>query len=141
MKNTITNPAFFSAGNAIFTVSNNKCNHYTYRITKSKGKIPLYSILLMDGTQNTKDYSYMGIFNPITLTITLSYASMLYGFTDDSIPVNVAQWAIKMVKECKPLPAGYSIQHEGKCCRCGCALTNPKSIELGIGPDCIKYIK
>ena len=33
-----------------------------------------------------------------------------------------------------------TLQHIGKCCKCGRKLTDPKSIELGIGPECAKAI-
>lgn len=32
------------------------------------------------------------------------------------------------------------LYHEGICCRCGRPLTNPKSIETGIGPKCRKLL-
>ena len=28
--------------------------------------------------------------------------------------------------------------HEGRCCRCAMPLTHPDSIQLGVGPDCVK---
>lgn len=34
---------------------------------------------------------------------------------------------------------GVSLLHEGKCCRCALPLTNPQSIERGLGDDCYAY--
>jgi len=34
---------------------------------------------------------------------------------------------------------GVSVLHEGKCCRCALPLTNPQSIERGLGDDCHAY--
>ena len=36
------------------------------------------------------------------------------------------------------LPDDLEIRHEGKCCKCGRALTVPSSIDSGIGPECSK---
>lgn len=35
-----------------------------------------------------------------------------------------------------PLPAGLEVWHDGACCRCGRQLTDPASVEAGIGPTC-----
>jgi hypothetical protein len=34
---------------------------------------------------------------------------------------------------------GVNLLHEGKCCRCALPLTNPASIERGLGDDCHAY--
>jgi hypothetical protein len=33
-----------------------------------------------------------------------------------------------------------SLLHEGKCCRCALPLTNPLSIDRGLGDDCQAYV-
>jgi hypothetical protein len=38
------------------------------------------------------------------------------------------------------IPEALEIRHEGKCGRCGRALTRPESIDSGFGPECIKAI-
>jgi hypothetical protein len=33
-----------------------------------------------------------------------------------------------------------SLLHEGKCCRCALPLTNPASIDRGLGDDCHAFV-
>ena len=137
--NNIHDVRFFSGGNAIFTISNNKGNHYTYKIRKPKftdNPNPPFFVKLLTGPQNTNDYTYLGISIPQHNEIRLTAKSK---YKYDSIPVKVIQWAIKQVADNKPLPEGYAIQHEGRCCRCSKVLTTPESIERGIGPECMKH--
>lgn len=133
--NDIKDIRFFSAGNAIFTVGNGKGDHYTFRISHSNESQPLF-VGLLTGPNNDSDYTYMGIYNPGQNTVNLTKKSQ---YTDDSQPVKVIRWALKKVVENKELPTGYSIVHEGKCCRCGRTLTTPESIERSFGPECIKH--
>jgi hypothetical protein len=130
--NDIKNPKFFEGGRAVFTVANGKGEHYTYRIGRSKPEQPLF-VGLLTGPNNEADYTYMGIYAPETGSVRLTAKSK---FTPDTKPVKVIQWAVKVIREGKPLPEGYSVQHEGRCCRCGRTLTDPLSIERGIGPEC-----
>jgi len=135
MNNTIQFD-FLTAGNAIFTVSNSEGKHYTYRIRKPKPDAP-YFVQVLTGPDNTGDYTYMGIFNPQptepSQILKLTQKSKM---NSDSIPVRVFRWAATLLKNNMPLPEGYAIQHEGRCCRCGRTLTVPESIEDGIGPEC-----
>jgi hypothetical protein len=48
---------------------------------------------------------------------------------------------LQAIRELSELPFGYKVYHTGQCGVCGRALTDPVSIELGIGPYCIKRIK
>lgn len=132
MQNAINNVKFFAAGNAKVTVSNDKGEHYTYRIRKPDETKPHF-VSLLTGRDNENSFTYMGIFNPSSLTVRTTAKS---SYREDSKPVKVLQWAIRRIAEGKPVPEGYAIQHEGKCCRCGRTLTTPESIERGIGPEC-----
>lgn len=129
--NDIKTPAFFSGGNATFTVSNPTGEHYTFKIRKPKETTP-YFVSLLSGPDNESDYTYLGVYNPDKQEIKLTAKSR---FTPDSKPYRVIQWAVRHVNN---LPPGYAIQHNGKCCRCGRTLTVPESIETGIGPECAK---
>lgn len=135
--NDIKNPKFFTGGRAVFTVANNKGQHYTYRIATPKKPNPsgrfTYFASLLTGPNNEHNFTYMGIFNPEKNTVLLTYASR---YREDSTPLKVICWALQKVTSGTALPEGYSIKHEGRCCRCGRTLTDPTSIELGIGPEC-----
>ena len=139
MPNTITNPKFFSAGNAVFTISNESGEHLTFKIRKGKGQWEkFFAVFYLTGPDNTSSYTYLGKFNPYQLRATPTAKSVM---VEDAKPFRVLNWAVKQVAEHKELPIGYNIQHEGKCCRCGRRLTTPTSIDNGIGPECIKYFQ
>mgnify|MGYP001497714240 CR=1 FL=1 len=133
--NEIKDFKFFTAGKAIFTVKNNKGEHYTYKIVK-KENTP-YFVSSFTGTDNTAwtHYTYLGVFDIQAHEVKLTKASK---FALDSLEVKIFNWAVKSVVEAKTLPEGYGILHENYCGKCGRLLTNPESIELGIGPECIK---
>ena len=144
MNNAITNLNFFTGGNATFTVSNGRGEHYTYRIRKKNDKryADTYFIGLLTGPDNTSSYTYMGLYAPNANKCILTNKSKC---TTGSKPVNVFDWAVRIVGnmtrgEPFRIPNGYSIQHKGKCARCGRALTDPDSIDRGFGPECWKSI-
>lgn len=125
---------FFLGGRALFTVSNGS-EHRTFKITSKEledGRT-LYFAALLTGPDNESSYTYMGMFNPKQAKV---FPTRKSTFSADSQPMKIINWSLQMIRGEKELPAGYSIRHEGKCCRCGRTLTDPVSIELGIGPTC-----
>jgi hypothetical protein len=129
---SIKDKRFFVGGRSIFTIDNGKGTHYTFRIGRKDETQP-YFVGLLTGPNNERDYTYLGIYNPDNHGVRLTQKSK---YTEDSLPVKVIRWGIRQVVDSKPLPEGYRIQHEGSCCVCGRPLTDPESIELGIGPIC-----
>jgi hypothetical protein len=61
-------------------------------------------------------------------------------FNSGSRSVRIFRWAMQIINGVTALPEGYDIKHSGRCCRCAKTLTDPTSIELGIGPDCRKQM-
>jgi len=142
MKHEITtNREFFTGGHAVFTISNPRGEHYTYRIQKVNNtgfnRIygPSYFVHLLTGPDNTSSFTYLGAYRPDAGKLRLTKGSRLPA---DSKPVRVFDWGVSRVVWGGMLPVGYIIQHEGRCCRCGRRLTVPESIESGIGPECAK---
>lgn len=139
MKNEIKSFEFFRGGNATFTVSNNKGEHFTYKIRRREknGQVTPFFVSAMTGPDNESSYSYLGLFEPENpMAVRLTKNSKFTGFDKQ---VQVVQWALRRIKNNLPVPEGYAIQHNGSCCRCGRTLTTPESIERGIGPECIKH--
>ena len=128
---------FIRAGRAVFTVSNGNGVHYTYKVTykKPSGKFrETWFVSLLTGPNKEEDFSYMGMLGD-DLQVRLTRNSR---FTEDIVPFRVINWFLKLVRDGKPLPEGYSAHHEGRCGRCGRTLTVPETIESGIGPECAK---
>jgi hypothetical protein len=131
---------FVLSGKAIFTVHNNKGEHYTYRVFKTdeKGTWGVkWFVSLLTGPNNMVDYQYIGTLDSMTGTVRSTRASVIAA---DSLPMKVINWALCRIvwqNKIDKLPEGYGIKHEGRCGRCGRVLTTPQSIEYGIGPECL----
>ena len=124
---------FLLAGNSTFTVSNDKGEHYTYRVQKSKNKLHCGKYTFFISLLTSPDtYTYMGVIKERGF-IKLTNASKL---CSTSKPFKVANWAINHIFCEVPEPKGYAIEHAGKCGRCGRELTTPESIRTGLGPVC-----
>lgn len=136
-ENTINDVRFFGAGNAVFTVFNNKGDRYTYKIRKKdleEGRT-IYFVSLMNGPDNYSSYNYLGLYDTTQNRVIITGKS---NYKADSLPVKVLKWVLQTVKNQNKIPQGYGIIHEGKCCKCGRRLTTHESIEKGIGPECEK---
>jgi len=132
----VIDKTFVTAGRAIFTVSNPAGQHYTFRIRGKESEqqvAPVFFAELLTGPNNTDDYTYLGILDHRSGDVRLTKKS---AYTADTLPVRVLTWAMRLTFDGKPEPAGYRLQHEGRCGRCGRVLTVPSSIESGIGPEC-----
>lgn len=55
---------------------------------------------------------------------------------EDSEVVKGLKWLVSHIQAKKNLPEKMAFWHEGVCAICGRELTNPESIEFGIGPVC-----
>lgn len=140
MENQIHSLDFFTGGKAIFTVSSPE-RHYTFKIQKPKNtgnrvfRKDMYFVYLLTGPDNTSSYTYIGMYIPGNLSnpLILTAKSRV---EEGSKPVRAFNWAVRLISSKKTAPEGYTIQHEGCCCRCGRTLTTPESIERGIGPEC-----
>ena len=120
---------FILAGRAVFTVSNDVGEHYTYKINKHKNAEVYFANVLCGGSSM---YSYMGVLNKDTLTVHKGNK----GMSPDAPSVKVLTWAMAVIRGDRRLPEGYNIQHMNKCGYCNRPLTTPESIETGLGPVC-----
>ncbi len=131
---------FILAGKAIFTVSNGKGEHYTFKVKHKEGSnqyAPAWFVSLLTGPNNEADYTYLGMLDAETGEVRLTKASK---YNNDSTPVKVVRWAFNLTWNNKSFPDGYAVDHCGYCGRCGRTLTVPSSIESGFGPECVKIM-
>ena len=133
---------FLLGGRAIFTVvSGRDGKHYTYKINRPKEqkdaprKTSTFFAKVLTGPDNNASYSYLGIVCPDTGFIRMTAKSKV---PSTDVRFKVLAWAVKHCFEEIPLPAGYACMNAGTCGVCGRTLTTPESIDLGIGPYCIK---
>lgn len=137
--------AFFIGGRAVFTievpehfVKTFNCKpHYTFRISrKEKDNKEYYLVGLLAGPDNTRSYSYVGLFNPDTGQLALTAKSKV---TEDAWSVRLFRRVMAKIFENDPesiTDTGFDVHHEGKCGRCGKKLTVPESKKIGLGPRC-----
>lgn len=145
--NMIPITEFFVGGRAIFTievpksfVESFKCNpHYTFRIRyKEKDQKGFYFVELLTGPDNTRNYTYVGLFNPDTGQLALTARSK----------VSHDAWSVRLFRRCMAkifendtkaiTDAGFDVHHEKLCGKCGKELSTPESIKIGLGPKCRK---
>lgn len=125
---------YLFAGNAYFTLTSKKTNiHYTYNLhNKNNGRI--YYVKLLDGHAT----EYVGFIKKVYGTY--RYFKGQNGKYDISDKRIIAlMWFINHMND-EDIDTKVTFQHIGKCCKCGRKLTDPKSIELGIGPECAKAV-
>lgn len=126
---------FILAGNAIFTVSSDmiKGSHYTYRVRLvhfEDDDRDWYFADLLTGPDNTRNYTYLG-------RVDASSGEFLRTSKSPAPGVGSATLAavLRVIWEGGSL-GGAEVKHAGKCGRCGRLLTDPESLERGIGPVC-----
>jgi len=119
------------AGRARITIRSKATGtRYTYRIVRDKYKATYYVSVLF-GQDNETDYAYIGI---------LTEMKGFFGTKGSKVKLDdprfkAFQYAWKNAAA-DAIPSNLEIWHEGRCGRCGRALTVPESVERGIGPEC-----
>lgn len=102
--------------------------HRTFRVRDAGSQSKLSGqriISLLTGPQNTSDYMGVGF-------VTADGVKLWKRFASESVLVD----AIRILEEDPGMAAkGYAME-SGNCYVCGRLLTEPESIELGIGPVC-----
>ncbi len=135
---------FITAGKAVFTIEG-PTGHYTYRVELVPGNdrypATAYFTKLLTGPDNTTDFTYIGKLDPNTGTVAVTAKSKHY---ETALPFRLLNRVLARVwagDHAAYEAHGYKTHHEGKCGRCGRALTVPSSVESGIGPECAKKSK
>lgn len=119
---------FVLAGNARFTIQNVETgNRFTYRVRASDDGEE-YFVSVLTGADNEGDYSYLGIVRDGQFRRTK--ASRI---SEDAPSARAFSW---FWRNRFALPQQCEVHHEGRCGRCGRALTVPESIATGLGPVC-----
>jgi hypothetical protein len=131
MKNPLTVYNYLKAGNATVTLTDTRDGcWFTYRVLKNRTKG--WGVFLM---VQAEKYVYIGVIKKGMFHHTggskLTEDSKGFGIFDSLIIGLTKKWAI---------PSHVNVQHAGQCGRCGRKLTTPKSIEIGLGPDCMEIV-
>lgn len=125
--------AFIRAGRAVFTLQSARTGtHFTYRIVQSADKwdktkpgLLFASVLIAPEV-----WGYLGIVGDGRLGATRGSK-----VSSDAPSFKALAWFLRQLDRGE-LPAAVIFRHEGRCGRCGHALTTPASVDTGLGPDC-----
>jgi hypothetical protein len=132
----ITDKRFFTGGHAIFTVESNN-QHRTYKVKVSKPNPrypkPAYFVGLLSGPDNVNSYQYLGMLDENTGAVRLTGKSRM---SEDSDAVRGVRWVMTKFFNNLPIPDAVNVRHCGRCGCCGRTLTEPVSLDRGIGPVC-----
>jgi len=130
---------FITGGNALFTITSEKTGkHYTYKVAKKRGEddSPLFVRCLSNGVNTDwENQLYLGTLVQNVEDKCLFVRPGAKGSTGPA--ANALNWTLRQLTEHgDDIHPDVRIQHEGRCCACNRVLTDPTSIDLGIGPEC-----
>lgn len=134
MTNTADIRAYILGAHGAFTIESHKTGqHYTYRVSSVNDR---FFIHVMTG--GADDYEYLGMIvdhdNP-TMRVIPTRASRFNAVSPTMAAVN---WFMRHIAVRPEIDESIvSFYHNGRCARCGRELTDPESIERGMGPVCI----
>lgn len=124
--------AYCLAGHATFTIQSIVTRKwFTYRITLSDDGV-VWFVKLLTGPENTADYRYIGIIG----SDHRFHSTKKTPFHSDAPSMRAITWFCNNWEDHR-----VECWHEGRCGRCGHALTVPESIASGIGPTCAGYTR
>lgn len=125
---------FILAGNATFTIVSAKTGtRFTYKVRAKEveGGRTLHFVSVLTGADNENDFTFLGtVFDGTTFR-----HSPKSRIGQDAPSAKAFAWAFGRILT-DALGEAASVHHEGRCGRCGRKLTVPRSIELGLGPEC-----
>ncbi len=132
---------YMLAGRATVSVLNRQSgNHFTYRITmptdEATGRRSLWFVRVLTGPHNENDYQYLGYIRQGLYR----HGARKSKIAADAQSAQVFAWLWPRVME-DALPPCIEIWHSGACGRCGRTLTDPLSIETGLGPVCREQVE
>jgi hypothetical protein len=122
---------YILGGDAVVTlVSKRSGDRFTYRIRESKpkeGQQPVHFVSVLTGPDNRKDYEFIGTIFPGGNY----YRGTKSQIGPDAPSAKAWDWTWRNLGT-----DDVEVWHEGKCSRCNRLLTDPASIERGLGPVC-----
>lgn len=132
------------AGDAVFTIRSAKTGQrFTYRVRAAeKPGIASHFVEVLTGPDNTASYEYLGFITPLVPSGTQRPgrgARFVHGHKSRIGPDAPSAKAFAWCWERLALPSStfaFDFIHSGRCGKCGRLLTDPTSIEVGLGPTC-----
>lgn len=126
---------FIAQKKAMFVITSERTGQaFTFRFRYPSGKEKGTQFIQYRGGDGR--FLYLGNYDPEERKVYLTRKTNPYMRYH---PATLAlMWIFQCINLTDRLPDRVRIHHEGKCARCGRALTDPLSVKRGIGPECIK---
>lgn len=132
---------FIFAGKALFTIANRESGkRFTFKIKQSKRTTENFWVSVLTGADNESSYSTLGFAKYQGDIRSSDFQHTAKEINPDALSAKSWRWFYWMLKEYHNFPENFEIWHEGRCGRCGKALTVPTSIRIGFGPDCAELL-
>lgn len=133
---------FIQGGNALLTITSvGTGKHFTFKIKQGwdhannrRDETTPFFVSVLNGPDNSTDFMFIGLIPREGLPKLIAGRKG----RPDAQSFKALDWVLRRLVAGE-VPEEVTIQHEGKCCRCGRTLTHPNSIETGIGPECMKH--
>lgn len=140
--NPLSLPRLFFAGRAVLTFLNPDTDkHITIKVKQARDKndrkvrLPIFFVSISLLGDKEQGMVFAG-----TIFQDSMKAKLGRQVEPTSQLAKVFNWLFRAVNDPTILRTkGVSLLHEGRCCRCGLPLTNPQSIDRGLGDDCFSY--
>ncbi len=127
---------FILAGNARVTLVSAKTGtRFTYRVVRPEAEGPFF-VSLLNGSDNERDYVFLGTIFVNANTPAVFRHGTRSRIGPDAPSSRALAWAWNQYLSHGLIPPACEIHHEGRCGKCGRALTVPESIASGLGPIC-----
>jgi len=105
----------------------------SFKLTQIEDKPDLYFVKI---AYDYLEFQYAGLL--VISPTDIQYRQGKKGHVSpDAQSIRALVYVIQRLRR-KTLPEQVELFHFGHCAACGRTLTNPESIELGIGPECAK---
>ena len=126
---------FIFGGNSTFTLRSTKTDkHIAFKVRQVKDGGNCFFVRAHQGGVNGEGgFNYAGWMREKAVVIKKSKKS----HADLDQARLALEWTLRQISTGE-MPELLEFWHEGRCCRCNRRLTDPTSIELGIGPECRK---
>lgn len=124
---------FALGGAARFTLVSQKTgDRKTFRVKKAEDAA-MYFVQLLTGPDNTEDYTYLGFLKD-------GGNGLIAGKKGNANhpAFKAFDWTFRHIEQ-GHMPEKLEFWHEGRCARCARVLTDPVSIERGLGPECANH--
>jgi hypothetical protein len=130
---------FLIAGSAVFTLVSKKSGaRKTFRVEAAKDKQNFWFVSLLNGPDNVSDYKYLGalfVMSAGPKAGDLGFKLNKQGWGEEA--GKAFAWTVGCINRGdEKFLDDAEFYHEGRCGKCGRALTTPESITSGIGPVC-----